>query len=137
VVFAASRHGRASEIVAWSNAAASVGLGAGAYMLGRSWPIAIGGFVIAFVLLRVALAHRLTVWMAASFGTLAIAGAGGGLSWLFAHLIEEPSAPSIAAITGALVSATGPAWAYAKLAERRAQEVPDSLVDPVSPSSRN
>jgi hypothetical protein len=136
LVFDASRQGRPFEIAAWSNAVASLGLGAGTYALTRSSSAAVGAFVLAFVLLRMALAYPQTVCVAASLGTLSVGTVGGALSWLFAHVIEAPSAPSIAGVAGALLSAIAPAWAYANLAQRRAQDIPDSLVEPVSvPSS--
>jgi hypothetical protein len=135
IVFTASRDGRSSEIAAWSNAAAALLLGAGAFALTRSWPFGIGLAVVSFVLLRGALTHRLTVWVAASLGTLAIGGLGGALAWLFAHVIEQPAVPSIAAVIGAVTSATLPAWAYANLGHRRARHERDSLLDPI-PLSR-
>lgn len=136
-MFDTSRAGRSSEIAAWSNAVASLGLGASVYLAARSWPLAVGLSILGFILLRGALVHRLTVWIAASFGTLAVAGVGGGLSWLFAHVLEVPAAPSIAAVIGALLAAILPAWAYGNLAQLRERRVRDSLIDPVSvPSSR-
>src|SRR5690242_4219116 len=75
-IFHASREGRSAEVAAWSNAVASLGLGAGAFMLAHSWPLALVVATFSFVLLRVALAHRLTVWVAASFGTLAVSAVG-------------------------------------------------------------
>ena len=92
------------------------------------------GFAFAFVGLRVALAHRSTLWIAAGFGTLTVAAVGGSLAWLFGHLLDGPSAPSIAAVLGAVVAALGPAWGYARLARRRAEGVRDSLIEPVSAS---
>lgn len=137
-VFHASREGRAAEIAAWSNAAAAVGAGAGAFALSRSWPAALATALAMFVPLRVALAHRVTVWVAALLGTLAVAATSGGLAWVFAHVLEAPSAPPIAAVLGALAGALAPAWAYGRLAQRRLDEVPDSLLEPVSlpPSHR-
>ena len=132
VVFDASRAGRSSEIAAWSNALASLGLAGGAYALVRSWPLALAVAVIAFVLLRVALAHRLTVWIAAALGTLAVGAVGGALCWLFGHVLEQAAAPWIAGALGALLSALAPAWAYGSLAQRRERNIRDSLVDPVS-----
>jgi hypothetical protein len=131
-IFNASRDGRSAEIAAWSNAIASLGLGAGTYVLSHSLPGTALVPVIAFVLLRAALAHRLTVWIAASLGTLAVAALGGGLAWLFAHVIEIPAVPSLAAIFVAVLSALVPAWAYARLAQRRGANIRDSLVDPIS-----
>jgi hypothetical protein len=125
-------------VAAWSNAAAAVGVGAGCFWLFRSWILALVACIVTFAGLRLALAHRVTVWFAASFGTLAVAAVGGGFAWLFAHLLEAPQLPSIAAVFGAVLSATVPAWSYARLALRRAEHVPDSLIDPVSvPSSRD
>lgn len=136
-IFYASRDGRSAEIAAWSNAVASLGIGVATFFVMHSWPFAICLPLIAFVLLRLALVHRLTIWIAASFGTLAVSGLAGALVWLFAHVIEIPSAPSIAAVIGAVAAATLPAGAYARLAQRRAEDVRDSLVDPVSvPPSR-
>lgn len=132
LVFDASRAGRSSEVAAWSNGLAALGLGGGAYALTRSWPGAIGVVVLVFVLLRGALAHRHTVWIPACLGTLTVAAIGGGLAWLFGHVIEVPAAPSIAAVLGAFLSALAPAWAYATLAQRRTRAIRDSLIDPVS-----
>ena len=132
LVFDASRAGRSAEIAAWSNGLAALGLGGGAYALTRSWPGALGVAVLVFVLLRGALAHRHTVWVPATLGTLAVGAVGGALAWLFGHVVEVPSAPSIAAVLGAVLSALAPAWAYANFAQRRARDIRDSLVDPVS-----
>ena len=145
-VFHASREGRAAEIAAWANAASSVAVGAGVAVVvwsqlallpaSAAWIGLVAG-VVAFVGLRLALAHRLTVWIAAGFGTLTLAALGGSLAWLFGHVVESPAAPSIAAVLGALVAALAPAWSYAHLARRRAEDVRDSLIAPVSvPRSR-
>jgi hypothetical protein len=130
-----SRAGRAAEIAGWSNGVAAVAAGAGVWLEARSWGLAFGAALVAFVLLRLALAHRVTVWVAAIVGTLSVAAAGGALAWLFSHVSESPAAPPIAAALGALVAGALPGWAYATLARRRASDVPDSLVTPV-PSSR-
>jgi hypothetical protein len=107
------------------------------WYLFRSTPVTIATPVVLFVLLRLALANRHTIWIAASFGTLAVGSASGGLAWLFGHGIEaSASAPSIAAVIFAVLGAMLPAWAYGRLAERRASNQRDSLIDPVSvPSS--
>jgi hypothetical protein len=136
VVFDASRQRRASEIVAWANAIAALGIGALVFALFRSWPLAAVVPVVAFVMLRAALMYRHTVWIAASFGTLAVAGVGGGLAWLFGHVFEIEAAPPIAALLGAALSAIAPSWAYARLAQRRLEGVRDSLLSP-APSSGN
>ena len=92
---------------------------------------------LALVVLRFALTHRLTVWFAAAVGTLTVAAVGGTLAWLFGHVVEIASAPSIAAVAGALLAALAPAWSYANIARRRAEDVRDSLIDPISaPRSR-
>ncbi len=137
VVFHASREGRASEIAAWSNALVSVALGGGAFVWTHSWPFTVCVPILVFVLLRAALTHRVTLWIAGVLGTCSVAAAAGGLAWLFGHVIEIPSVPLIAAVVVAIGSATVPAWAYRRLAQRRAENVRDSLIDPVSiPSSR-
>jgi hypothetical protein len=87
---------------------------------------------VTMIVLRLALAHRYTVWLAATLGTLTIGALGGLLAWLFAHALEMPSAPSIAGAIGAVLAALAPAWSYAHLAGRRAENVRDSLVDPIS-----
>src|SRR5262245_5860140 len=69
-IFHASREGRSSEIVGWSNALASLVMGGGLFYLVRSWPLALALVVVAFVLLRVALTNRSTIWIAAAAGTL-------------------------------------------------------------------
>ena len=142
-VFQASRKGRAGEIAGWANGASALAVAAGVTALG--WPqlsmhaawigLAVG--VISFGGLRLALAHRVTVWIAATLGTVTVAALGGGLAWLFAHVVERPAVPSIAAVVGALGAAIAPAWSYAHLAKRRKENVPDSLISPVSvPHSR-
>lgn len=137
-VFHESRQGRAVEIAGWSNAASALGVAAAVTYFGWSrlpvhaaWIGLVAG-AVTLVVLRLALAHRLTVWVAAAMGTLSVAAFGGGLAWLFAHVLEVPSAPSIGAVLGAVLAALAPAWSYAHLAGRRAANVRDSLVDPVS-----
>lgn len=142
-VFDQSRAGRAYEVAAWANAASAFAIAGGvAWTL---WPrystnaigIGVAVFVVAFVGLRFSLAHRMTVWIAATVGTLTIASLGAGLAWVFAHAVESPAAPSIGAAIGALIAAIAPAWSYAHLARRRADSIRDSLIDPVSvPHSR-
>jgi hypothetical protein len=142
-IFDASRDGRAAEIAAWSNGASAVGVALAIAVLAWSrlpahaaW-LGVGGGLVTFVVLRLALTHRFTVWFAAVIGTLTIAGAGGSIAWLFGHVVETPAAPSIAAVAGALVAAVAPAWSYSRLAQQRARHVRDSLVEPVSvPRSR-
>jgi hypothetical protein len=137
-IFNESRHGRTAEIVAWSNAAASLGAGAQAMLLGASLSASLLVAAFAFVLLRLALLHRVTVWIAAAFGTVAVAGAAGGVAWLFAHVISHPAAPPIAAAAVGVLTALVPTRAYLQLARAREHEVRDSLIDPVSarPSHR-
>lgn len=143
IVFDASREGRAAEIAAWSNAASAfaVALGTAALLWERFSSNAVWGALVAGVVtvlvLRLALTHRYTVWLAAAAGTLTIASLGAAVGWLFGHVVESPAAPSIAAVLVALLGAVAPAWAYSQLAKRRATDR-DSLIDPVSvvPSSR-
>ena len=142
-VFDVSREGRASEIAIWSNAASALAVAGGVVALTwaqlpvhAAW-IGLGAGVVAFVGLRLSLVHRWTVWIAAAFGTLTIAALGGGLAWLFGHVLESPSAPSIAAVLGAIGAALAPAWSYAHLARRRSEGRRDSLLEPISvPRSR-
>jgi len=138
-IFHASREGRCAEIAFWSNTAACFLLGAGTFYVTQSWVVGVAIAAAMFILLRIAIANRFTVWIAASFGTLAVSALGGALAWLFAHVIESSAtAPSIAAVAGAVVSATVPAWAFGRLAQRRQEAIPDSLVEPISvPSSRS
>jgi len=137
-IFVASRHGRAAEIAAWSNAAASAVVAAAlsASLWSRigshaAW-LGLVVFAATFAFLRLSLAHRTTIWLAAFAGTTTVAGAGGGVAWVFAHVIEASAAPLIAAIAGALLAGAPAAWAYAHLAKRRAHCVPDSLLEPLS-----
>lgn len=143
VVFDASRVGRAGEIAAWSNgvSALAVALGTIAHLWSRfgsnaAWLGLLAG-ALTLLVLRLALAHRYTLWLAALVGTLTIASLGAGVAWLFGHVVESPSAPSIAAVLGALLGALAPAWAYGELAKRRARSERDSFIDPISvPGSR-
>jgi hypothetical protein len=131
------RWARATEIATWANAASALAVAGGVTAL--MWTrlpayaiwIGLGGGVLAFAALRLSLAHRFTLWIAAAFGTLTIAALGGGLFWLFAHVLESPAAPSIAGVVGAIVAAVGPAWGYGHLARDRAESRRDSL-QPVS-----
>jgi hypothetical protein len=143
-VFEVSREGRAAEIAAWSNAATALAV-AGA-VASVAWSrvhvhaltIGLACGLVAFVALRFALAHRVTVWVAAVAGTLTISALGGSAAWLFAHVVDSALAPSIAAVAGALGAALAPAWGYAQLARRRAEHIRDSLIDPPvsGPTSR-
>jgi hypothetical protein len=142
-VFDESRGGRAAEIAAWSNAAAAVAVALAIIVAGwdrlavhAAW-LGLGAGAITLLVLRLALTNRLTVWIAALAGTLTVAAIAGVLAWLFGHVVEIAQAPSIAAVAGALLGALAPAWGYGHIARRRASDVRDSLVDPVSaPRSR-
>ncbi len=93
--------------------------------------------VVVFVGLRISLAHRVTVWIAAAFGTLTIGALGGSLAWLFGHVVEAPAAPSVAAVVGGVFAALAPAWSYTHIARLRSEHVRDSLLSPLSaPRSR-
>lgn len=143
VVLDESREGRAAEIVAWSNGLSAIAVAGAVTAFGWSrfsvhsaW-IGLAAGAFALLVLRLALTHRSTVWLAAAVGTSTVAALGGSLAWLFGHAIEVPWLPSIAAAVGALVAALAPASSYAHFARRRASAVRDSLVEPVSvPSSR-
>jgi len=142
-IFDASRGGRASEIASWANAASALTAGASAAALlwsalGASalWA-GFAALVLVFVGLRLSLAHRVTVWIAAAFGTFTIAALGGALAWLFGHVVEAPGAPSVAAVVGSVVAALAPAWSYTHIARLRSERVRDSLLSPLSaPRSR-
>jgi hypothetical protein len=142
-VFDESRAGRAAEVAAWANAASAVGVGVGVAALtwgrlsGNAVWIGVVVAVVTFAGLRLSLAHRITMWISAVVGTLSVAAIGGTIAWVFGHVIESGAAPSIAGVLGAVVSASLPAWSYAHIARRRANDVPDSLLEPVSvPHSR-
>ena len=134
-IFHASREGRVAEIVGWSNAAVALAAAVVTFLGTSSWALSAAAFVGLFALLRLALSHRVTVWIAAILGTVAVASAGGALAWVFAHVIESPAAPPAAAVLGALATGVLPGWAYAQLARLRADAVPDSLIEPVSARS--
>jgi hypothetical protein len=123
-----SREGRAAEIAGWSNFVAAFVVGAGAFYAERSFAFAFAALVAALVALRLALANRVTVWLAAAVGSLSVATACGALAWTFAHVLEMPAAPPIAGALGALVGGAIPATAYLRIARRRADDVPDSLL---------
>lgn len=143
-VFVESRQGRAAEIAAWANGASAcaVALGATALAWSHMAPrhaacLGLGAGAVTLLLLRLALAHRLTVWIASAIGTVTIAALGGSLAWLFAHVLEIAAAPPIAALIGALGAALAPAWGYGQLVRLRAELVRDSLLDPLGdPRSR-
>lgn len=134
LVFASSREGRAAEIVGWSNGLASLALGIALAAWARApWALAGLAALVLFVLLRLALAHRVTVWIAALAGVLTTAAVGGGVGWVLGHAIESWAfAPALAAASGALAVAGPTAWAFSRYLRRRAEDAPDSLVDPVS-----
>ena len=71
--FDESRQGRASEIAAWSNAASALAIGAGvtAFAWSRipvhaAW-VGLVAAALMFLVLRLALTHRATVWVAAAW----------------------------------------------------------------------
>ncbi len=135
--------GRAAEIAAWSNAAAAVAIALAIVVAGwdrlavhAAW-LGLAAGAVTLVILRLALTSRLTVWIAALAGTLTVAAIAAVFAWLFGHAIEIAEAPSVAAVAGALLGALVPAWAYAHIARRRASDVRDSLIAPISaPRSR-
>lgn len=138
VVFDQSRLGRAAEVAAWANAASAfaVAVGVGARLWARfgtnaAWLGLVAG-ALTLLVLRLALAHRYSLWLAASAGTLTLASLGAAIGWVFGHAIEVSSAPSIAAVLCALVSAILPAWAYSQLAKHRQTERDSLLSPPVS-----
>lgn len=136
VVFHASRAGRAAEICGWANALAALGFGGGVFWLLHSIPGAICTAILSFVLLRAALANRVTLWIAAACGSLAVSAGAGALVWVFAHVAEHPAVPPVLAVFAAIACATLPAWSYAQLARHR-EHGPDSLLEPVSSSPRS
>jgi hypothetical protein len=135
IVVDRSSHGRSAEIVGWSNAAAAA---AAAIAIGvrtaAPWG-ALLAFLVGFAGLRLMLAHRKTVGIAAMVGTLSIAGAAGVVTWLFAHVVDRAGFADAVAIVGALAGGAVSAWAYADLASKRHAKVPDSLVGSAVPSS--
>ena len=142
-IFDASGGGRATEIASWANAASALTVGAGVAVLLWSqlganalWA-GFAALAVVFVGLRVSLAHRVTVWIAAAFGTVTVGALGGSLAWLFGHVVETPAAPSVAAVVGAVIAALAPAWSYTHIARLRSERVRDSLLSPLSaPQSR-
>jgi hypothetical protein len=128
------REGRAAEIAGWSNAIVGIGVGALVWSETSSVALAVPAAIAAIIVLRLALAGRMTVWFAAVAGSMAVAAVGATLAWLFAHAIESPLAPPIAAALGAIGAGAVPGWAYARLAKLRAEDVPDSLLTPARSS---
>lgn len=124
-----SSSGTAYEIVAWANALPALAAGVAAWRASHAIGAGFAAALVAYVALRLALIHRVTVWIAAVLGTSGAAAAGGALAWLFAHAIEHPAAPPIAASIGAIAAGAAPAWAYGELVRRRMKDVRDSLVD--------
>lgn len=132
-----SRYADASEITGWSNALAALAIGAGGFSLFHSWVVAPAVAVLAYCLLRLALANRVTVWIAAAVGTLSVATAAATIGWLFGHVAEVSWAPVVAAASSGVLAAILPARSYMQLARARARDVRDSLIDPISiPRSR-
>ena len=138
-IFHESRGGRAAEIIAWSNSASALAIGAGMTYL--AWPrhgvtaflFGLLGTLIAFVVLRLSLASRNAVWGAAALGTITIGALGGGFAWVFAHVVDGWTAlPPIAGALGAIAAGAVPALSYAKVIRLRQDEVQDSLIEPVS-----
>ncbi len=140
LVFAGSREGRAAEIVGWSNALTSLAIGVGLAAVAHApWALAALSALVTFVLLRVGMASRKTAWVVALLGVTCVGATGGAVGWLLGHIVESwtyaPTALALV-VSAAVVAPAG--WAYARFLRRRADDVPDSLVDPVSlsPQSR-
>lgn len=134
-----SREGRAAEIAGWANFCSSALFAAAGYYATHAVSFAIAAGLASLVSLRLALAHRTTVRFAAAIGTVAVATVGGALAWLFAHALESWAAPPLAGALGAILGGALPARAYAQIAKRRAEDVPDSLLTSASlvpPSGR-
>jgi hypothetical protein len=135
IVFESSSHGRAAEIVGWSNAAAAaIGAIAIGFRMRAPWA-GVLAFAVGFLGLRLLLAHRKTVAFAAMFGTLAIGGAAGALTWLFAHVVDRAGFADALAVVGALVGGAVSSWAYAEVASKRHANIRDSLIVSTVPSS--
>lgn len=124
-----SRAGRAAEVTAWANAIASLAVGVGAFALFHGWLVALGIAIAFFALLRVALTHRIAIWISAAFGTASVAAMGGVVAWLFSHVVDRPYVPIVAGVLGAIFAGLVPGWGYFALARRHADEIPDSLLD--------
>jgi hypothetical protein len=139
IVFAGSREGRAAEIVGWSNAVASLAIGVGLAALAHApWALAALAAVVTFVLLRVGMASRKTAWVVALLGVTCVGGAAGALGWVLGHIVESWTyAPAVLALVASAAVVIPAGWAYARLLRRRADDVPDSLVDPVSLSPQS
>lgn len=139
-----SREGRAAEVIAWSNGATALGVGGlvgwltWSHGVTLSLGLGLGAAAVAFCALRLSLANRYTMWIAAALGTFSMAAIGGTLAWVFSHLFESIAAlPAIAAVAGGFLAALAPGWSYAQLARHRLENVRDSLIHPISiPHSR-
>ena len=123
-----SSGGAAAEVVGYANALPALAAAAGIWALASTAWMAIVGGLVTYALLRFALAHRVTIWIAATTGTLAVAALGGTLAWVFSHFVEVAWAPPFAAVVGVVAGGALPAWAYGRLIIARMNDVPDSLV---------
>lgn len=124
-----SSGGAAAEVVGYANALPALAVAAGAWALASTaWVTVVAGLVT-YALLRLALAHRITIWIAAVLGTLAVAGLGGALGWVFAHFVEIAWAPTLGAVLGVIAGGALPGWAYGRLILARMNDVPDSLIE--------
>lgn len=124
-----SSGGAAAEVVGYANALPALAAAAGAWALASTAWIAIVAGLVVYALLRLALAHRITIWIAAVLGTLAVAALVGVLAWVFAHFVEAPWAPPLGAVLGVLAGGALPGWAYGRLIVARMNDVPDSLIE--------
>ncbi len=129
-----SREGRAAEIAGWSNALAAMAIGGAVVWQHGTWAAAGVTVLASFLALRLALTNRVTVWLAAAVGALAVGGAAGALAWVFGHVAELPWVPPFAGLVAFVAAAAMPAWAYTLIARQRLGGVPDSLLEPTRPS---
>lgn len=132
VVAYESSVGRAAEVAGWANALVAAAFAGGVFGGTRSVGVAAAVGVTAFVALRLALAHRIGVWVVWGVGTAAVGGSAGALGWLLAQVAERAWCPPVAAVLCGLAAAAVPAWAYTVIARARAAGMPDSLVHPPS-----
>lgn len=124
-----SSGGAAAEVVGYANALPALTVAAGVWALASTAWIAVSAGLVTYALLRLALAHRVMIWIAAVLGTLAVAGLGGALAWVFAHFVETSWAPPACAVLGVIAGGALPGWAYGRLILARMNDVPDSLID--------
>ena len=136
LIFTESAEPFASEIIGYTNAGISLTLFL-VLVIGTvlGWAPSAGISLAAFVLLRLALENRVTLWVAAVVGTSFVTAVGAGIGWMLGQVFETADAPIALAIASAILASILPVVAYRRFIMRGSDDIGRESILPSVPSS--